>query len=83
MTTNKLYKPVVTLNNLHSTQSEVTGEIFVSDPSQVGNIISINLYKGTELVYTGTDLELEYKELDNNTRYTIVVEYEYDINDTY
>ena len=79
--TNTLNKPVVTLNNIHSTQNTINAEVFISDPNDIDELVSISLYKGQKLIYTGTSLELAYKNLTDNTEYTIVVEHKYDVND--
>lgn len=81
VTTDILYKPVVTLNNIHSTQNTITAEVKVSDASNVDELVSVSLYKGEELIETGKELDLEYTGLITNTKYTIVVVHKYNIND--
>ena len=80
-TTSPIYQPVATLNNVSATQNQITAEVVISDASKVDELISISLYKGDELIQTGTDLILNYTGLNTNTVYTIVVEHKYDLND--
>ena len=80
-TTSKIYQPVVTLNNISATQNQITAEVIIADASKVDQLVSISLYKDNEIIHQGMNLNLNYKNLTPNTKYKIVVEHKYDLND--
>lgn len=77
----ELFAPVITLNNQFATQNAITGQIIINDTSLINTLISVQLYKGDELIETTESLDLAYTGLENNTTYTIVVVHEYDLRD--
>ena len=77
----ELFAPVVTLNNQLATQNAITGQIIINDVSKINNLLYVNLYKDGVLVETSESLDLNYTNLDHNTKYTIVVVHQYDLRD--
>ena len=88
---NKLYKdiktltytvPKVSVEATTSTRTDIDFEITISDPDKVGQLSYFELYKGEDLIKTITDTTIRRIEgLEENTNYTIVVYYQYDLND--
>ena len=61
-------------------KSIVEFEIAEIDPDNIGEIISIELYKGDSKIKTAKNKDVRrFEGLDSNTTYTIKVKYEYDL----
>jgi hypothetical protein len=74
--------PTLSINNIQTTDKDITFELNVIDPDQVGTLTSIDLYQGDVLVDSLSDLALnEFSGLLSDTEYMIKVTYTYDLND--
>jgi uncharacterized repeat protein (TIGR02543 family) len=74
--------PIVSLNNINTTNNNVTFAYTETDLDGVGELVSIELYEGETLVESLSDLSLRvFDNLTFNTAYEIKVTYEYNIND--
>lgn len=75
-------EPILTIEDIEATQSSITFNVFLNDLNSVSSIEKIELYKGDSLVDTLSPInEYEFTDLESNTKYTIVLEYSYDLND--
>ena len=79
--TSEVIRPEIKFIDMESTQNQITGEVVLVDPSNITEILSVELYKGKNLVSKNTKLELNYSKLLENTKYNIVVRYKYDLYD--
>ena len=67
---------------LTSTAETINYQINLADPNNLIRVNKINVYNGLDLVKEVTDFtNLTIEELESNTLYTLVVEYEYNLND--
>ena len=77
-----IQSPVVLVENVAATKNSITFEVNVTDTDLVGSITSLELYQGTTLIESLTDLAIrEFTGLLSNTAYTVQVTYTYDLDD--
>ena len=79
-TKEEIKAPTFEIVNPVAYKSSVEFEIAESDPDNIGEIISIELYKGDSKIRTAENKDVRrFEGLDSNTTYTIKVKYEYDL----
>ena len=74
--------PTAKISNLISTQNTIECDIAYTDVDNVGQIVSIALFKGEKEVATTSErTHVVFDALECDTEYTLVVTYKYDLND--
>ena len=74
--------PSVRISNIASTQNKLSADVTYTDVDGVGRIESIALFKGeTQVATTSERTHVVFDTLENDTEYTLVVTYKYDLND--
>ncbi|MFU8786210.1 MAG: hypothetical protein ACNA7U_03105, partial [Candidatus Izemoplasmataceae bacterium] len=81
-TTLEKFLPSITVEEDSVTSESIMFDVIIDDLDNVGEITAINLYLGSTLVDSLTDLsERVFLNLLSNNTYTIEVVYTYDLND--
>lgn len=74
--------PTVEITNVHSTQTQVSFELNITDTDNVGAITKIELLHGDDEPIVASDLtDCSFANLKSGNIYTIYVEFVYDLND--
>ena len=73
--------PTVEITNVHSTQTQVSFELNITDTDNVGAITKIELLHGDDTPIAVENTDRTFANLLSNNNYTIKVTYTYDLND--
>ncbi len=72
-------EPTITFGDITVTDSTITGKINFADPDSVGEITSVDIYKGDVFAQNNAEKALDFSSLDGYTDYKAVVTYTYDL----
>ncbi len=74
--------PTIIIKDVEPTQESVEFVVDIQDEDLIGQVKSIELWQGNTFVEKLDDLKLRaFNSLYSNNNYTIIVQYEYDLND--
>lgn len=74
--------PGILISGTSQTHTDVSFTVEETDPSDVGNIVKIELYKNGEFVKEAENVDVrEFTSLLSNTEYTVKITYAYNLND--
>ena len=74
-------EPVFKFNDITSDTFTIIGSYDHTDTDKTLVSYSVKLYSGEVLVARNTDMKIEFNSLNSYTKYTVAIEYQFDLND--
>ena len=80
--TDAMSVPELAIKSLNTSQTSMAFEFVITDPGMTGEVSSINVYLGSNITQTITDLQnRQIERLNANQNYVFEVVFTYDLND--